>query len=143
MRFTHWHRRVLKVLEAMKETTTIYETHRTAYRFPPDASARLIALECEIAQDTARLTRAYHVRAMVLFHYTMKQHHTVHAALVSRFTNPCHGDCSSGEDLMKVAKALIKGASHGNGPLGTSNRAMSKYMKALHIIIDNERQWWR
>lgn len=137
------HIRVRHLLLANKEVTDIYDEHVHAHRFPAEASERLIRLEFEIAQDVSALIQFYHPLAMPLFHFTLKQHYTLHAALSSRYGNPSHGDCSSGEDLMKTAKAMIKGAMHGNGPVQTSNKAMSKYVKALHLSYDSVHPWWK
>jgi hypothetical protein len=98
------HHRVPSGLRGIQATNEIYDANRTAYRFPAADAERLIHWSFDIAQQVTALIRAYHPKAIVLFHYTIKQHYTLHAALSARYTNPCYGDWTSGEDLMKVAK---------------------------------------
>ena len=137
------HQRVLKLLQGIKATNEIYDRHRNAYRIPAADAERLIQHSFDVAQQTSALIRAYHPDGIVLFHYTIKQHYCLHIALAARYTNPYMWDCSSGEDLMKVAKRLIHGSMFGNNCVQATNRAMMKYAKALHITFDDRQPWWR
>ena len=137
------HQRVLKLLQGIKATNEIYDRHRNAYRIPAADAERLIQHSFDVAQQTSALIRAYHPDGIVLFHYTIKQHYCLHIALTARYTNPYFWDCSSGEDLMKVAKRLIHGSMFGNNCVQATNRAMTKYAKALHITLDDRQTWWR
>ena len=137
------HRKVLLGLETIKETNTILDSNRSAYRLPTPAADRLIELSFLIAQTTTSLIKYYHPRLIPLFHFTQKHHDCLHLALVGRFTNPMHGDCSSGEALMKFAKKLIRGSMFGNHPAKTGNVALHKYAKGLHIKMDPAGPWWK
>ena len=137
------HQKVLLGLETIKETNTILDSNRCAYRLPTPAADRLIELSFLIAQITTSLIKYYHPRLIPLFHFTQKQHDCLHLALVGPFTNPMHGDCGSGEELMKVAKKLIRGSMFGNHPVKVGNVALHKYAKALHIKMDPAGPWWK
>ena len=98
------HERVLLGLEAIKETNELYDLHRQSYRMPAEAAERCVKSSFLTAQCVTYLVRHFHGHNLALFHYTLKQHYCLHLALTARYTNPCFGDCSSGEDLMKFAK---------------------------------------
>ena len=101
------HRTVLLGLEATTEVNRLYSLHAKAYRIPPMKAEIIVDKSFFVAQVTTALIHALHP-AIPLFHYTIKLHYTLHIALASRWCNPEHSDCSSGEDSMKVARRLIK-----------------------------------
>ena len=137
------HIRILNCLRLMKEVNELYLVNRMADRIPPEHSARIISGSFEIAQITAGLVRYYHPRGVIAFHYTKKTHDCLHAALASKYCNPMHGDCSSGEDFMKVAKQAIRGSMFGNRIGKTANVALRKYVKAWHLKRGQQRAWWK
>ena len=137
------HQKVLVGLEIMKETNAILDSNRGAHRLPKPAADRLIELSFLLAQITTSLIKYYHPRRIPLFHYTQKQHDCLHLALTGRFTNPMHGDCSSGEVLMKTSKTLIRGSMYGNHPAKVGNVSLHKYAKALHIKMSPAAPWWK
>ena len=136
------HARISVCLQLMKEVDALYMKHRMEYRVPTEAARRIVEASFEIAQITTGLVRYYHARGTVAFHYTKKCHDCLHAALASKYCNPMHADCSSGEDFMKVAKQAIRGSMYGNRLGKVGNVALRKYVKAWHIKNGQRRAWW-
>jgi hypothetical protein len=137
------HIRILNCLKLMKEVNQLYLTNLRADRIPPQQSARIISASFEIAQITAGLVRYYHGQGVIAFHYTKKLHDCLHAAMASKYCNPMNGDCSAGEDFMKVAKQSIRGSMFGNRIAKSPNVALRKYVKAWHLKRGKQLAWWR
>jgi hypothetical protein len=136
------HHRVLIGLKTIRDIDSIYDANRKEYRVPAEASRQLVQLSFLVAQVVTSLIKRFHPQRIPLFHYTIKQHYCLHISLVSAYTNPLVGDCSSGEDFMKAAKKLIKGSVYGNHPAKIGNVCIQKYLKGLHLRFDAESQWW-
>ena len=137
------HQIVLIALKSLRRTNELYHSNRKVMRYPPADADELVKLSFEINQCTTALVRHYHSRSIPLFHYTMKHHYTLHCALVAKYSNPHHGDCGSGEVLMKTAKQLIKSCVSGQKMPGASRSAMRKYSLALHFEMDRTSRWWQ
>ena len=84
------HKLVLFGLECIRETDMLLEKNFHCYRFPAADSDRMIELSHRVAQTTTTLIQHYHPH-IALFHYTIKQHYTLHLALCTKWTNPMHG----------------------------------------------------
>lgn len=136
------HVMVLFGLRCIRETNLLIEEHYHCHRFPAAAADRFVELSFLIAQTTTALINRYHPHSP-LFHYTIKQHYTLHCALCSRYTSPLHGDCSSGEVLMKTVKQLVKGCLAGNAIHKVGNVALRKYLKGFHLSHDPSSAWWK
>ena len=76
--------------------------------FPKEVAKQLIDKSFFAAQVVATLIKRLRRLRVPLFHYTIKLHYCLHIALATQSTNPFMGDCSSGEELMKACKKLIK-----------------------------------
>ena len=136
------HKMVLVGLNCIRETNLLIDENYHCHRFPAGAAQRFVELSFLIAQTTTALINRYHP-ALPLFHYTIKLHYTLHCALCSQYTNPLHGDCSSGEVLMKSAKRLVKGCLAGNPIHKVGSVALRKYLKGFHLLHDPSSPWWK
>ena len=136
------HKMVLVGLNCIRETNLLIEENYHCHRFPAGAAQKFVELSFLIAQTTSALINRYHP-ALPLFHYTIKLHYTLHCALCSQYTNPLHGDCSSGEVLMKSAKRLVKGCLAGNPIHKVGSVALRKYLKGFHLLHDPSSPWWK
>ena len=137
------HVKIAECLDAIRDTDRIYESTRNDYRTPPADSRRLIELTFSIGRDVSILINHYHARAIPCFHFTIKQHYTMHCALASAYTNPAYGECSSGENFMKSAKILLRGCMYGNPPARITNMAILKYVKGFEIKHRGNATWWK
>ena len=137
------HIRIAEALDATKAIDRIYMDRRHAYRMPPADAEKIIWLSFRVAQITTGLVRRYHGLGIVAFHYTIKLHYCLHAALASRYCNPMFRDCSSGEDFMKTDRKLIRGCMYGNGLTTCSNVAVQKDLKGFALKADPTTRWWK
>ena len=135
------HEKVLLMLQCIRESNQIITANRLCFRYPPEASDRLIKLSFAIAQSATALIRIYHPD-VACFHFTLKTHLTPHIALCTKYTNPSMWDCSSGKDFMKICRRAIRGAMAGNQIHRTGYVALSKYLKALHVDWFGDAPWW-
>ena len=134
---------IAECLDAIRDTDRIYESSRNEYRTPPADSKRLIELTFSIGRKISILIDYYHPRLIPCFHFTIKQHYTMHCALASRYTNPLYSECSSGENFMKFAKILLRGCMYGSPPARITNIAILKYVKGFEIKINDKAKWWK
>ena len=136
------HRLVLLLLNCVRDSNKILSQNRRTYRFPAEASDRLIDVCFQAAHVTTALIQHYHPGTPV-FHYTMKMHHTLHIALSSAYTNPMLWDCGSGEDLMKTVRQVMRGSKAGVPISKIGNTSLLKYVKAYHVISARDAPWWK
>ena len=94
------HQRIATCLDEIRDTDQIYESNRHEYRIPAGDSRRLIRLTFSLGRSISILIEHYHAAGMPCFHFTIKQHYTMHCALASEYTNPYYGECSSGENFL-------------------------------------------
>ena len=134
---------IAECLDAIRDTDRIYESSRNEYRTPPADSKRLIELTFSIGRKISILIDYYHPRLIPCFHFTIKQHYTMHCALASAYTNPVHNECSSGENFMKFTKILLRGCMYGNPPARITNMAILKYVKGFEIKNKETAKWWK
>ena len=139
----HAHVRIVEGLEAMRETDRLYLLHRYANRMPQSDSDRVIAASFKFCQICTGLVRHFHGLRMPVFHYTLKHHYCLHIALSTKYLNPWHAECSSGEDYMKFAKRLVRGCMYGNRIYKVANVAVQKYIYGFTVKRCPRQRWWK
>jgi hypothetical protein len=135
------HETILFMIGESLKINVLLEKHSSAYRMEaPDCDHFRVAC-FQYCKAVTACCRLCHPRA-ALFHFTLKSHYLLHLGVVASYICPCLGDCSEGEDLMKVAKRLIASSSRGNSFLGCTKTAMAKYCHALSFDLDRDSPWW-
>ena len=109
---------------------------------PEADSEELIDASYELCRVVSDLIKHFHPLDIPLFNFTIKLHNSVHIALTSANTNPCHGDCSSGENFQKTMKTLVKSCTFGCKPPVATANATVKFAKALDMELGKAGKWW-
>ena len=135
------HEAILFMIDESLKIDVPLRKHSSAYRMEPPHCDNFRVACFQYCKAVTTCCRLCHPRA-ALFHFMMKSHYLLHLGVVSSYICPCLGDCSEGEDMMKVAKRLIASSSRGNSFLGCTKTAMAKYCKALSFDLDRDSQWW-
>ena len=124
------HRAMLTGLELTAEIDKVIRDHKFEPKLKPDIAAHLKATCFGFCREQEFLIRAFRPN-FALFNQTMKTHYLCHIGLMSSFVNPSLGSCWGGEDLMQVARRLVKSSQLGNQPDTGQFAAMRRYAQAL------------
>ena len=136
------HATIAYMIDESLNINTILEQHAAAYRMEPPHCHHFRDACFEYCKAITACCNLCHPRAP-LFHFTLKSHYLLHLGVIARYVCPCLGDCSEGEDLMKVAKRLIASSARSNTFAGSCKTAMSKYCRALGFDLSRDGKWWQ
>ena len=134
---------VLQGLKLQRRIDRLFLRNYRSYRMPAADSLEVIAASYELCRVVSDLIKHFHPLDIPLFNFTIKLHNSVHIALTSAYTNPCHGDCNSGENFQKTMKAIVKSCTHGCKPPVATANATVKFVKALDMELGKAGKWWK